>query len=270
MNLRYASGEVLTWLGRPDESLSEYRQILLMDPRAVDAYNEFGRVLLDLGHRQAALEAFDAALGFHRDNAIVNHHRALALSRSGRYDEAVAGYRRALQQMPFLTEARIKLALLLVREGRLDDGLVELERVVELQPDNVAGHVELAVTLSRADRIAEAVPHYQQALRLNDRSLTALNNLAWIRATHANDALRDGRQAVLLAEAACEQTRYADPFYLTTLGVAYAEAGQFDDALRTSRRALELGADQPQLVDRVRQLMRFFESGKPYHEPPVG
>ena len=63
-----------------------------------------------------------------------------------------------------------------------------------------------------------------------------LNNLAWILAASADPQVRNGPEAVLLAERACKLTDYKKPLLVGTLAAAYAEAGRFPEAVATARK----------------------------------
>ena len=79
------------------------------------------------------------------------------------------------------------------------------------------------MTLGQSGRTREAVAQYREALRLNPNLAGALNNLAWVLAASPDDELRNGAEAVRLAERACELTHYGEPLFLGTLAAAYAE-----------------------------------------------
>jgi GlpG protein len=66
----------------------------------------------------------------------------------------------------------------------------------------------------------------------------AMNDLAWTLATDRNDALRNGSEAVGLAENACRISNWNEPQYVDTLAAAYAEVERWDDALRTQKLAI--------------------------------
>ncbi|HMJ05793.1 MAG TPA: hypothetical protein VK474_06010 [Chthoniobacterales bacterium] len=86
----------------------------------------------------------------------------------------------------------------------------------------------------------EALPHYAAALAIDPNAYQALNNLAWILAAAPDDSMRDGARAVELAEKANALVGGSDPVYLRTLGVALAEVGRFDEAMKMAERALSL------------------------------
>ena len=129
------------------------------------------------------------------------------------------------------------------------------------------------MTLDQSGRTREAVAQYREALRLNPNLTGALNNLAWILASNPNDDLRDGAEAVRLAERACELTHYGQPLFIGTLAAAYAESGRFPEAVTTAEKAEQFAntAGLTAVAAKNRQLLELYRAGKPYHEPaPTG
>jgi hypothetical protein len=95
-----------------------------------------------------------------------------------------------------------------------------------------------------------------------------LNNLAWILATHPQAELRNGEEAVRLAERACDATRQKDPRLLGTLAAAYAEAGLFQDAIKTAQNThdLALPAGEREIANAAHERVTLYESAKPYRQ----
>ena len=109
----------------------------------------------------------------------------------------------------------------------------------------------------------EAVKWYR--LSIANGSDSACNNLAWILATSPNPAIRDGSNAVTYAKQAVAATQRKNPNRLDTLAAAFAEAGQFDEAVSTLQEAIPLlnaGAEQ----EVFRSRLRLYEARKPYRE----
>ena len=82
----------------------------------------------------------------------------------------------------------------------------------------------------------------QEMLEDYPRFSMPLNNLAWLLATASDARLRNGAEAVELAERACAVTQYRRTVFVGTLAAAYAEAGRFEEAIATAERACKLAA----------------------------
>jgi len=85
-------------------------------------------------------------------------------------------------------------------------------------------------------------------------------------ATCPDDKIRDAKRAVEYATTACERTVWKDPLHLDILASAYAEAGQFEEAVRYQTRAL----DDPTLnVDHrpaATQRLQLYLQKKPFRD----
>jgi 4-amino-4-deoxy-L-arabinose transferase-like glycosyltransferase len=95
-----------------------------------------------------------------------------------------------------------------------------------------------------------------------------LNNLAWRLATSPDAKVRDGSQAVQLAERACEQTHYQKTIYLGTLAAACAEAGRFEDAMAAAQKAIALAQEngEQELVRKNQELLELYRRHEAYRE----
>ena len=83
--------------------------------------------------------------------------------------------------------------------------------------------------------------------------------------------MRDGPQAVRLAEEACKLSGGKEARCFGTLDAAYAEVGRFDDAVATATkvRELALAAGQPGLAQAAEARMVFYQARKPYRSPAL-
>jgi tetratricopeptide (TPR) repeat protein len=129
-------------------------------------------------------------------------------------------------------------------------------------------YVARRLTLSSADDARTAINTFRAALLQEPNSPVALNNLACILATAPDAALRNGTEAVSLAERACALSQNRNAAMLTTLAAAYAEAGCFEDAVSTAERARGLAENQGQkeLAERNAQLLELYRRKQPYHQ----
>jgi Flp pilus assembly protein TadD len=84
-------------------------------------------------------------------------------------------------------------------------------------------------------------------------------------------AARDGPQAAGLTEQLAKATGRKDPAVLDALAAAYAEAGQWDEAVATARQAVGLAtaAGQHEAAGQIEERLRLHEQQKPFRAGPA-
>jgi WD40 repeat protein len=106
----------------------------------------------------------------------------------------------------------------------------------------------------------------EEPLQLDETESTSYNDRAWSLATAPDSRARDGQTAVQLAEKAVAATQRKDPMILDTLAAAYAETGQFTNAVAVQREAIALLATDTEKADYGSRL-KLYESNIPYRDP---
>src|SRR5581483_10130034 len=95
-------------------------------------------------------------------------------------------------------------------------------------------------------------------------------NLAWLLATAADPALRNGPEAVRLAEQAESAGSRGSrrPVVLRILAAAYAVTGRFTEATKTAEEALQAAETQQDswLTANLRRELALYHSGRPYRK----
>ncbi|NNE93483.1 MAG: hypothetical protein HKN23_17695 [Verrucomicrobiales bacterium] len=117
---------------------------------------------------------------------------------------------------------------------------------------------------------------YQKALEISEANYEQqkddpafLNNYAWFLAVCPEESVRDGEKAVKIATAACELSQWEEFHIIDTLAAAYAEAGNYENAVRWQKRAIQTAknGESPVTVDEgIHERLKLYESGKPFRE----
>jgi Flp pilus assembly protein TadD len=146
--------------------------------------------------------------------------------------------------------------------------LANYESALRLQPNNLSAALGLALCHNQAGQIPEAIADYRRVLALDGTSVTALNNLAWLLATTADAQWRNGAEAVRLAGQACQLTHAQQTIYLGTLAAAYAEAGDFAQAVVTAQRAITVATKngETRLATRNAELLEQYRVRQPVRD----
>jgi tetratricopeptide (TPR) repeat protein len=182
----------------------------------------------------------------------------------------MAEFQQAAKLDPRSAEARNDIGRILASKGKLEGAIPFFQKAIEIDPDFAEAHQFLGAALYYArGRVPEALAQWREALRVQPDYLAALNEAAHVLAASSEASVRNGGEAVRLAERAVTLSGGHDAIYLETLAAAYAEAGRFDDAVATARRALEIATpqNQPQLRETLASRLLLYEARKPYREP---
>jgi len=252
-----------------DEAIRQYQEAIRLKPDYSNVYNNLGFALYQKGQIDEAISEYRKAIRLKPDHAKAYYNMGLALAAKGRFDEVIENFRKAIQINPNDAEAFNNLGNALAIKGRFEEAIENYHKAIRINSTRPEPFVHLGMTLEQLGHSREAVDSYEAALRLNPNLAGALNNLAWILAASPDDALRNGAEAVRLAERACELTHNSQPLFIGTLAAAYAEAGRFPEAVATAEKAEQLASDagQAAVAAKNRQLLELYRAGKPYHEP---
>jgi len=126
--------------------------------------------------------------------------------------------------------------------------------------------LETAAKFYRSGQVGPAIRVYRLGLSLGfDFDLAT--SLAFILATTKEDAARNGREAVILAERALK-TAPNSPVALNAAAVAYAEMGRFGEAIDAADRALANSQIERNAAASQVSMARLaaFKAGKPWRE----
>jgi tetratricopeptide (TPR) repeat protein len=202
--------------------------------------------------------------------------RGRVLAALGALAPALADYTKALQAQPNEPVLLIERAELFTRLERWKEAMRDYATADRLKPDYPAAHNSVATALislgnaSLASGATEAAnAAYEEARRIAPQDAQILNECAWLWATCSDERCRDGKRAIEAARRACELTAWKDARIMDTLAAAYAESGEFDEAVTWQTKALEL-AIQMSLQERkeLESHLELYRAKKPFRQAP--
>jgi len=199
------------------------------------------------------------------DDLAMRRNFAQLLDLDGQYQAVEQQFRRLLGDYPHSGIWRYNLGLAIQRQGRWRLAIEEYVKAVDLRPGDLKIRHALAEALMNTGQFGRAIEHYRRAIELAPDDVAPLNGLAQIRAVAPDDEFRDGPQAVRLARRACELSKDS-PLLLDTLAAAYAENGQFEQAVTTAREAEDLAqkTGQRKLAEDIGKRLRLYLGNKPF------
>ena len=251
-----------------DEAIAHYRTALALNPDSAPAHNNLARILHSQGRLDEAVEEYRSALALDPKLSLAHNNLGILLLQKGKGAESVRQLREALRLNPGNAETKFNLALALSQQHEWSEAAKNLAEIVGPGSTDAKARCELANALEHLGKTREAMSQYAAALLLQEDNPDALAGLSWILATTANSDLRNGAQAVGMAERACELTGHKDADKLKTLAAAYAEVGKFPDAIAAVQAAKQFatGANRPELAHECQLMLEQFQASKPWRE----
>ena len=238
-------GSVRANLGQLEEARQDLEAAVAADPESAEANLRLGGVLLNLERPEEARQALARAVELSTEprlTAEANTAIAGIARGGGDFEAAAEAYAHALDADPRYAPALTGFAGLLGQAGHYREAATLYRRQVEEDPgDRVSRMGEItALVLAGAD--AAARERMEAALARDPDDLSFRDVLARHLAAAGDPSVRDGKRAVELATAL-----YADvptPESMETVAMAYAQAGDFDQAIEWQQRILDEFGDQ--------------------------
>jgi tetratricopeptide (TPR) repeat protein len=226
--------------GQLDKAISDYGTVLRLNPYSIDAYNNRGNAYNEKGQHELAIRDYDEAIRRNPKSADAYGNRGTSYDVTGKWDKALADYNQAIRLNPALMGLYYNRGTLYAKKGNYRQ----------------AG-ADLAIALKKTQ---------------NDQEL--INAIAWLRATNPEASLRNGKEAVSEATRVCKLSNWKNVDYIDTLAAAYAEAGDFDQAVKYQRQAIDMKSANAKDREKLEQRLRLYQDHKPFRvqaeTPPTG
>jgi tetratricopeptide (TPR) repeat protein len=300
--VRLALGKLLSEKGQREEAILQFSLVAKNNPTNAEAEYSWGNALAVSGKTGEAMTHFRRAVETSPDNALAHFGLGCALAALDKWEEAVTEFRAVVKLNPGFAEARHSLGKALFHQGDYAGAMVCFRAGSHPAPGAATPWEDLGNNLLQRGDLDEAIYCLQQSITNGDRSggtysslglahfeegnlkaavadwrrslqvkpdePSVQNNLAWLLATTPDASLRDGTQAVALAEKANQGNGGGNPAVLHTLAAAYAEAGRFEDATATARRAQELAVAQKNsgLTAMLENEIKLYQAAKPVRD----
>ncbi|HEX4350777.1 MAG TPA: tetratricopeptide repeat protein, partial [Verrucomicrobiae bacterium] len=257
--------QIQVW--RNSETL--YRHAIAVTTGNYAAYNNLGSALQNEGKLDEAVEYYKKAFQAFPHYADAHANLGFCYLQMKRPSDAMAEYLTAIALDANKPTPHYFLGNLLLQQARVAPAIEQYRIALSLVPENPDFHYQLGTALMAAGQIEESHREYRECLRVNPDRIEALNNFAWSLATDPDARWRDGGEALRLATRVVALTHATNAVMLDTLGVAYAEAGQFSEARETTRRAVDAAQAQSdrQIADEIAKRLPLYEKSQAYREP---
>lgn len=294
-----ALSEALTNMKKYDEALTMANKLIEVAPKIALGYTLRSRIHVMKDDLKAAMNDLDEALTIDPDDLGSLLLRSRLHAADGNDAKAKADVEKALSVRPDLPQAILLRSMLAAQKGNFAEAVTDLQLLLHADPQNADYRLQLATyfvadkrprkAIEVLDRLIEddeknsealrvrgdallsigkhkeAIDDYEKALVVEPEDTGILNNLAWVLATSKQDAVRNSKRSIELGTKACELTKFEKAHILSTLAAGYAEAGDWENAIKWSTKAVEAGADD-EVKEQLKEELESYKQKKPWRE----
>ena len=260
--------------GKEDEALADFSKALAMQPKDPISLLQRAEISLGRGDVKSAKRDLGEAIRVEprvADSVAAVRVRCYIAVEEGRLPDAINDMNLIVQANPEDAFWVLQLASLYVQDKRPAKAIELTSDILKREPKNVSAMRTRADTLLGLGDHAAAIKDYQSALEIGIESPQqksgVLNNLAWVLATSPKDELRNGERSIKFGTEAAELTDFKEPHILSTLAAGYAEKGDFEQAIKWSTKAVELGREiEHNQVEQLEEELDSYKASKPWRE----
>jgi tetratricopeptide (TPR) repeat protein len=237
-------------------------------PTRASPHHKLGTALFYLKDRRGAADEFQEALRLSPDFSAAHYALGVLHDEAGAYQQAISSFSAALALEPGNLDARLGLANAMRRSGQLGRSLSEYDRILKVDSGAVAARFGYAAALVRLNRYRDAGNWFSEAMTSYPNELAFARAAARILAAAPDSSVRDGTRAMTIVRAL--QSRQPATIELgEIMAMAAAETGQYGDAVRWQRQAIEgaVGGGRQDLAERMAGNLKLYEQGRPCRMP---
>ena len=233
-----------------------------------------------------AIELYSVAAKFKRRNSyIAFSNRAQIYFSRGEYDLAIADYSKVLELKPNEFSAYISKGNVWLAKKEPEKAAENFTKAIDVNPKFAPAYISRGRLLASLGKQDDAYQDFSKALELDKDTPNPLIAMAWFLSTCPEDKYRNGPRAIALTQKAIQVThdfegmikRRTSQEVMTyqqlglapqydVLAAAYAESGNFTEAVATEQKAISLLGyeNSNHYLPEFSQRLKFYEEMKPW------
>lgn len=239
------------------------------DGRSASDYIDRGARKEAAGDFAGAIADYTAAIRLDAESVTAHFNRGYLFWATERYKEAIRDLDVVIRANPTANaRAYLYRGLAYADMGQRQAAISDFNNVLRTASTTVEGDMIRAEAAFAKGDYAAAAALFAKARRRSARDTGVLNKVAWFKATCPDAAFRNGPEAIQDSTKACEITKWRDGDLIDTLAAAYAETGDFAQAMKYQRQALASSRPHaaPNSLTEMQRHLRLYQARKPVRE----
>ena len=236
--------------GRLEEAEKIYLDILKIDPKNADVYNNLG-ILFQINNKfEEAIEYYKKAIEFKSDFAEAYNNLGFLLQKLKRFDEAVINYNEAIALKIKSEKTYYNLGIILNELGKLDEAEASYRQAIILKPDFANAYLNIAIISHKLKKFEEAIANYKKTIEFKSDHAEIHNNLG----TLLKEIGRIDEAEIYYKKAIELKPDFAEAY--SNMGSILQDLGKLKDAEAQYEKAINLQFDRTKISKNLNDLSK--------------
>ena len=227
--------------GNFDDGIQQFTKVLQIDSNNYFAYYHRGTAYRDIKKYKNAISDFNSCIEIDPNNSWAYFQLGGVWADQAELEKAIEIYNQALKINPKHVEVYGTRGIIKSLLGKIDSALEDLNMAIEIDPQIPMLYVTKAQILELQGNCQAAIENYEKGMRMSfdNEKIDTKGNIAWILAACPDSIFRDSEKALKSALESLEAVPGKEYMNLRTIAAAYAEIGDFENAIIYQKKAIK-------------------------------
>ncbi len=254
-------GFLLLGRGAVEEAILDCNRAVDVDPECHEAFRLRGDIAMMQRDYEAAKKDYGEAIKHNPRNAGTFHNRAVAWIEERNSDKATQDIKEAMRIEPLEASHYNLRSCCWIVERKYEKAIADLSESIRLQPYHSKPYGLKGDAHQLLEQYQEAIEDYKACASLDREDAHPVLGIAMIYAACPDAEIRDGKKALEYALRAFSMANVEQESTLSVLAAAYAETGDWKNAIRFQKEAIEKAPESSKQVRKT--TLQLYENREP-------
>ena len=250
-----------------DKGIEDYTKVIELDPEHATAYVNRGYIWKMKKEYDKAIIDYNKCLELNPNYQRAYYNRGYVWQLIKEHDKAIKDFTKSIEINPRIAKVYRRRGNAWAEKKEYDKAIKDHTKAIEVNPEYALAFNERGYVWEKIKEYDKAIRDFGAAIRIDHEFTIALNSLAWLLATCPDSDYRDGKEAVYYASRAYKIN--SDNTNSDILAAAYAEAGDFKNAIKYQKEAIKKAKDEDKAKEQINEYtsrLELYKKKRPYQE----